>query len=194
MLFKNPRELLSESAAADLLNPEISKEVKDVVEELEDVLTNNIEEVKDKDKTTNGGIPVTTQGAPVMEAACTYGAAGKYLVTIESVIAICEEEAAAAEAETPVEEPAAEEPGQAPAEIPEADPVNVIEKIAADNGVEPEQVKVVISSESAKYFSEMAILESKCGKEDCNNKSLGLARKYASAAKKLAEAGYLVKV
>lgn len=193
MLFKNPRELLSESAAADLLNPDVSEEVKDVVEELEDVLTNNIEEVKEKDKTTNGGIPVTTQGAPVMEAACTYGRAGKYLVTIESVIAICENEEAAAAEAAPEEEPM-EEPGQAPAEVPEADPVNVIEKIASDNGVEPEQVKVVISSESAKYFSEMAILESKCGKADCNNKSLGLARKYAYTAARLAEAGYLVKV
>ena len=39
MLFNNPRKLLVEAASADLLNPEVSEEVKDVIEELEEDLT-----------------------------------------------------------------------------------------------------------------------------------------------------------
>ena len=33
MLFKNPRKLLSEAASADLLDPKVSDEVKDVIDE-----------------------------------------------------------------------------------------------------------------------------------------------------------------
>lgn len=172
MLFSNPHMLLSEAASADLLNPEVSKEVKDVINDLEDTLGNNIEEVKDADKTTNGGIPVTTEGACILEAANQYGRA-KYLVTLETVIAIKESEGEAAAAEK------MEEPGEAPSEekVEECEPdaCNVIEDIASKNGVEPEQVAVVISSESVKFMAEMALLEAKAGKKG----------KDAKAAKKL---------
>ena len=94
MLFKNPRRLLSESATADLLNPEVSDEVKDVIVDLEKDLTNNVEEVKEEDKTTNGGIPVTTESVAIMESSSVYGKA-KYLVTLESVMAVMESEAEA---------------------------------------------------------------------------------------------------
>lgn len=161
MLFKNPRRLLSEAATADLLNPEVSDEVKDTVIELEDILTNNVEEVKEEDKTTNGGIPVTTESVAILESAVGYGSA-KYLVTLESVIAIMETEGEAAAA-------AAAEPGEAPTEediaAAEPSPVNVVEDIAEKNGVEPEQVAVVISAESCRFLAEMAILECKSGKK-----------------------------
>ena len=111
MLFNNPRKLLSEAATADLLNPEVSDEVKEVINDLEDTLTNNVEEVEDSDKTTNGGIPVTTEAVSIMESSVGYGTA-KYLVALENVIAIKEaegEEAAAEKMEEPGQAPSAEE-------------------------------------------------------------------------------------
>jgi len=186
MLYKTPRKLLSE-AAADLLNPEVSDEVKDVVEELEDILTNNVEEVKDEDKTTNGGIPVTTESVALMESATGYGDA-KYLVKFEDVVAVMESEGEAAAAE------AMEEPGQAPsAEEVEAhmpEPENVIEDIAQKNGVEPEQVAVVISAESFRMQARAALLEAKagCRTAECKEeleKNVGLAKKMKKAGIKM---------
>lgn len=163
MLFSNPRNILSEAASADLLNPEVSKEVKDVIEELEDDLTNNVEEVKEEDKTTNGGIPVTTESVALMESATGYNRAC-YLITLESVIAVMESEG---EKEA---EAAMEEPGKAPteAECEEHEPAadNVVERIAQDNGVDPEQVAIVITAENVKFLAETALLESKAGKKD----------------------------
>ena len=165
MLFSNPRRLLSEAATADLLNPEVDDEVKDVIGELEDDLTTNVELVKDEDMmTTNGGIPVTTEAVSLMEAAGDYGRA-RYLVTLENVIAIMETEGEK-EAE---EEKAMEEPGTPPTEEeceahePTAD--NVVEKIANANGVDPEQVAVVITAENVRFLAETALLESKAGKK-----------------------------
>ena len=173
MLFKNPKKLLSEAASADLLDPKVSDEVKDVIDELEDVLTNNIEEVDEKDKTTNG-MPLKAEAVAMMESAVGYGKA-RYLLKIEDLIAVREAEGEAAAAE------AMEEPGQAPsAEEVEAaapDAGNVIEDIAAKNGVEPEQVAVVITAESVRFLAETALMEAKCGKDKKDCKALGMARK-----------------
>lgn len=172
MLFaRSPRSILSEAASADLLNPEVSDEVKDVVDDLEDILTNNIEEVKDGDKTTNGGIPVTTESVSIMESGYGYGDA-RYLVRLEDVMAIkeAEGEEAAAEMKEPGEAPTPEEVDAA---APDAG--NVIEDIANKNGVEPEQVAVVITAESLRLAAQNAIMESKCGYG--NDNALGLARK-----------------
>lgn len=167
MLFSNPRRLLSEAASADMLNPEVSDEVKDTIEELEDDLTNNVEEVDEKDKTTNGGIPVTTESVSMLEAAGNYGRA-QYLVALEDVIAVKEAEGE----EAAKEEKAMEEPGSAPAapseeeaEAAEPDAGNVIEDIADKNGVDPEQVAVVITAEQVRFLAETALLEAKCGKK-----------------------------
>lgn len=179
MLFTNPRKLLSEAATADLLNPEVSDEVKEVINDLEDTLTNNVEEVKDSDKTTNGGIPVTTEAVSLMEAANggSYGSA-RYLISLESVIAVKEAEGEAAAAEK------MEEPGQAPSadecEECEPDAANVVEDIANKNGVDPEQVAVVITAENVRFLAQTALLESKCGKKGNDaqgTKKLGKMRK-----------------
>lgn len=162
MLFKNPRSLLSEAASADLLAPEVSEEVKDVIDELEEDLTNNIEEVKEEDKTTNGGIPVVAEAVSIMESSSNYGRA-RYLVKLEDVIAIKEtegEEAAQAAVETPGEAPSAED-----CENAEPDAANVIEDIATKNGVDPEQVAVVITAENVRFLAETALLEAKAGKK-----------------------------
>lgn len=149
LLGVNPYKFLDEAATADLMDPATSEEVKDTVEELEDVLTNNVEEVKPDDMVTNGGVPVTTA-----ESAVLVEANGKYFVSMEAVIAICEDEAA-------------EEAGEGVE--PSADDVadkatDVIEQIADANGVDKEDITVVINAESCGYICECAINESKCNK------------------------------
>ena len=172
MLFKNPRKLLSEASSADLLAPEVSEKVKEVIDELEDTLTNNVEEVKEEDKTTNGGIPVTTEAVAIMESTGNYDHA-RYLVKLEDVIAIKETEGEAAAAA------AVEEPGTAPTEEEcekaEPDAANVVEDIAAKNGVDPEQVAVVITAENVQFLAETALLEAKAGKK-CGKGTKKLAK------------------
>lgn len=177
MLFSNPRQILSEAAAADLLNPEVSEEVKEVINDLEDVLTNNVEEVDEKDKTTNGGIPVVAEAVSMMQSATGYGAA-QYLVTLENVIAIMETEGAeAAAAEAEVETPGTPPTPEA-CEAKEPDAVNVVDDIAQKNGVEPEQVAVVITAESVKFIAECALLEAKACRKN------GAAKKKALKTRK----------
>ena len=163
MLFKNPHSLLAE-AAADLLDPEVSEEVKDVIDDLEDTLDNNVEEVKDEDKTTNGGIPVTTESVSIMESASNYGRA-RYLIKLEDVISIKENEGE----EKAAEDAAVEHPGVAPTEeekeAAEPDATNIVDDIASKNGVDPEQVAVVITAENVRFLAETALLEAKAGKK-----------------------------
>lgn len=188
MLFKNPRKLLSEAASADLLDPKVSDEVKDVIDELEDVLTNNIEEVDEKDKTTNG-MPLKAEAVAMMESAVGYGNA-RYLLKIEDLMAVREAEGEAAAAE------AMEEPGQAPTpeevEAAAPDAGNVIEDIAAKNGVEPEQVAVVITAENARFLVECALMEAKCGKDKKECNAFKKAEKLKNTIKMVKEAGYTV--
>lgn len=186
MLFSNPRKLMSEAASADLLDPAVSTEVKDVVNDLEDVLTNNIEEVKDEDKTTNG-MPLKAEAVAMMESASAYGKA-RYLLRIEDLMAVREsegEEAAKEEADDEMKEPTPEE---VEAAAPEAG--NVIEDIAAKNGVDADQVAVVISAETARFLAQTAVLEAKCGKGKKDCKGLDKAKKLAKTAKMVKEAGY----
>ena len=160
MLFYSPRKLLSEAAAADFLDPAVSGEVKDVVEDLNDTLTNNVEEVKDEDKTTNGGIPVTVESASLLETNRRYGRA-RYLVKLEDVMAIQETEGEAAAAE----ETQTTMPSPEACEANEPEACDVVEKIASNNGVDPDQVAVVITSEAVSSLMEHAILESKAGRD-----------------------------
>ena len=161
MLFSNPRSLLSEAASADLLNPEVSDEVKEVIDDLEDTLSNNVEEVDEKDKTTNGGIPVVAEAVSLMETASTGYGRARYLVTLEDVMAIQEAEGEETAAEN------VEEPGTAPTpeecEKCQPDATNVVEDIANKNGVDPDQVAVVITSENVAFLAETALMEAKCG-------------------------------
>ena len=149
LLGVNPYKFLDEAATADLMDPATSEEVKDTVDELQDTLTNNVEEVKPEDMVTNGGVPVTTA-----ESAVLIEANGKYFVSMEAVIAICEDEAAE-------DLPAGEEPS---ADAVADKATDVIEQIADANGVDKEDITVVINQESCAYICECAINESKCSK------------------------------
>lgn len=148
MLLGNPYKILSEAATADLMDPATSSEVKDTVDELEDSLTNNVEEVKPADMVTNGGVPVTTaENATLIESN------GEYFVSMEAVLAICEDEAAE---EAGVEEPSADDVADKAADV--------IDQIADANGVDKDDVTVIISAEEAAYVCECAINESKASK------------------------------
>ena len=168
MLLGKPYRFLSEAATQDLMDPATSEEVKDTVEELEDVLTNNVEEVKPSDMVTNGGVPVTTAESAIL----VEGTNGGYYLAIESVISICEDEI---EAEGGEAEPDA---------VAEKAP-DVIEQIAQANGVEPEDITVVINAESALFICESAINESKACK---GKKKGGKAVKKAQVLTKVADA------
>jgi hypothetical protein len=123
----------------------------------------------------------------MMESAVGYGKA-RYLLKIEDLMAVREAEGEAAAAE------AMEEPGQAPTpeevEAAAPDAGNVIEDIAAKNGVEPEQVAVVITAESVRFLAECALMEAKCGKDKKACKAKEKAEDLLKTAKMVKEAGY----
>jgi hypothetical protein len=153
MLLGNPYKFLDEAATADLLDPAVSDEAKDVVTDLQDDLTNNIEEVKPDDMVTNGGVPITTSESAILVESTRER--GKYYVAMEAVMAICEDEVTNDTGETGEDidpDDAAEKAN------------NVVDRIAADNGVDPEDVTVIISAEECAYVCECVINEAKCGK------------------------------
>ena len=166
MLLAKPHKFLSEAATQDLMDPATSPEVKETINELEDVLTNDVEEVKPSDMVSNGGVPVVTS-----ESALLMESAGGYMVAMETVLAIAEAEAA--------EESETADP--APEEVAEKVP-DVIEQIADNNGVDKEDITVVINAESALYIVECALNESRAGKKN------GKAAKKAKILSKAAEA------
>lgn len=172
MLLAKPHKFLSEAATQDLMDPKTSPEVKDTVEELEDVLTNNVEEVKPSEMVSNGGIPVVSAESALLAVS---ESTRSYMVAMETVLAIAEAEAAE-ESEDPVTaDPAPEEIA---AKVPD-----VIEQIANNNGVDKEDITVVINAESANYIIECALNESKCGKK--NGKAAKKAKTLAAAAEAL---------
>ena len=169
MLLGKPYKFLSEAATADLMDPATSEEVKDTVEELQDTLTNNVEEVKPDDMVTNGGVPVTTA-----ESAVLVESNGHYFVSMEAVIAICEDEAEAETADEPTADAIAD---KAP---------DVVEQIADANGVDKEDITVVINAEESAYLCECAINESKASKgKKKGGKAVKKAKILAKAAKAL---------
>ena len=177
MFYKNPRKLLSE-AAADMLDPKESKEVKDVVDELEDILTNNVEEVPEKDKLTNGGIPVTNESVSMLESVTEAGT--RYMLRFEDLCSVMESEAEVA-AEENAEEGTAPTPEDVEAATPE--PKDVIADIAEKNGVEPDQVTVVIKAESMRCIARGALLEANAGKCAENTKACKKAKKILEQCK-----------
>lgn len=172
LLGVNPYKFLSEAAVQDLMDPATSEEVKKTIDELEDTLTNDIEEVKPDDMTTNGGVPVTTA-----ENALLVESAGRYYLAMEAVLAICEDEAAAeAEADGDTSEPSADAVAD---KVPD-----VVEQIADANGVDKEDITVVINADECAYVCECAINESKASKGK-KKKAVRKAKILAKAAKAL---------
>jgi hypothetical protein len=170
MLLGKPYNFLSEAATMDLMDPTTAPEVRETIEELEDELANNVEEVKPDEMVTNGGVPVTTA-----ESAILIESNGCYYVAMEAVLAIAED---VATDEANGEEPTADEVA---GEVP-----GIIDHIAKINGVDVEDIKVVISAEESAYICECAINESKASKgKKKGGKSAKKAKILAKAAKAL---------
>jgi len=162
MLFTYGRKIISETAAADLMDPEVSTEVKDVVNDLEDVLTTNVEEVPAEDKETNNAV-LTAEACTVFEASL---GGGKYAVDVRDIIRICEAEE--------------EETGTAP------DAAQVADDVAAANDVPKDELVIVCPADTAEEIVTNAVQEAKCGKKGkCFKKAKGLG----DAIKSLKAAG-----
>jgi hypothetical protein len=120
---------------------------------------------------TNGGVPVTTE-----ESAVLIESHGQYFLAMEAVIAICEDEAAE-------EAPA----GELPSENDVAGKANdVVQQVADANGVDKDDITIVINADEAAYICECAINESKASKgKKKGGKSLRKANILAKTAKAL---------
>lgn len=152
---------LMEGASIDNFD-DATPEVKDTVKELEDDLTNNVPTV-DAPEVSNGDIQDAGVDATA-ESAVLYKVPGsrrpKYLVKMDDVLRI--QEGAA-------KEEAGESEDTAPAES-EAEPAecttqagDVVEQIADANGVDKEDITVVIQAKECAILSQAAICESAAG-------------------------------
>ena len=183
-LFAKPRDLLFEAATAELFDTEESEEVKDVAEELNDTLTNNIPivgedpneltpDIDDDDETDplpdttlgtdelpitqSGDIAITAEAVMLAEASIT--GRRRYFVSLETVMTLMETEGEQAAEEAMKEPDATPSEEEVAAHEPEA--VDVIDQIASANGVDADQVTVIINSESVRMLASAALLESK---------------------------------
>ena len=148
MLYGDPYKFLSEAAAADLLDPQVSQEVKDVVEELEDELTTNVEEVPADDKEDNHAV---LSAEELKETATLYRISeNRVALDIRDLMRICEAEE--------------EETGEP------ADAAAVADDVAEKNDVESDDLVIVAPADVAAEIIENAILEAKCGKKGKNTK------------------------
>lgn len=153
--------LLSEAATADMLDVSVSSTVKDTVEELEDTLTNNIEEVPEEDMSTNNAeLLLTPEMCIVRESNGYFSGGQRHMIELEQVIRLCEEE-----------EAQAVENGADPEEV-QADAGEVAADVAEKNDIPEADVVVVVNSEMASLYAEMALLEAKSGRKGKGTKKL----------------------
>lgn len=147
--------LLSEAATADLLDAGVDSTVKDTVEELEDVLTTDVEEVPEEDMSTNNAELLLTPEMCIIRESRGGGFSGgqRYMIEMDQIIRLCEEEEAQAVAD-----------GSDPDNV-QADAGEVAADVAEKNDVPEADVVVVVNSEMASLYAEMAILEAKCGRK-----------------------------
>lgn len=140
MIYGNSRahSLLIESAAAEFLDPEVSQDVKDVVDDITDALTTNVETVDAEDKESNG-VDLTAESCPVYKLA-----ESRYGIDIRDIMRICE---------------AAEE---ATGETPDA--AEVATDVAETNDVDKDDLVIVAPIDVAQEIVEACIFEAKCGK------------------------------
>lgn len=156
MLFvNNPFSLLSEAATADFLDPDVDKEVKDAVEELQDDLTTNVEFVDADDKETNNAV-LTAESCPMW-----LGESGRYYVNLNDIVRICEAE------EEATGEPA--DAGEVASDVVAAN---------ADDGATEDQLVIVAPADVAEEIIENCLMEAKCGKTKgkASKKANGLSK------------------
>ena len=152
MIYGNrAHKLLTEAAAAEFLDPEVSDDVKNVVDDITDALTTNVEEVDAEDKESNG-VDLTAESCPVYKLA-----ESRYGVDIRDIMRICE---------------AAEE---ATGETPDA--ADVATDVAETNDVDKDELVIVAPIDVAQEIVEACIFEAKCGKKGkAKKKAKGLGK------------------
>lgn len=167
MMYGNAYRILSETASTDMLDPEVDQEVKDVVEDLEDVLTTNVEVVPAEDKETNNAVLSPDE----LKECCTlWEGNGCYYADVRDIMRICEAE----EAETG-------EP---------ADAGEVATDVAAANDVSSDDLVVVAPADVAAEMIENALNESKAGKK--KGKAAKKAKGLSDALKSLKKKGIAI--
>lgn len=168
MLYGESYKILSEAASTDLLDPEVDQEVKDVVEDLEDTLTTNVEEVPADDKLSNNAVLSPED----LKECCTLWESGdgRYFADIRDIIRICEAEE--------------EETGEP------ADAGEVAADVAETNDVNTDDLVIVAPADVASEMIENALNESKAGKK--GGKAKKKAKGLADAIKDLKEKGIKV--
>lgn len=143
MLYGDPYKFLSEAASADLLDPQVSEEVKDVVNELEDELTTNVEEVPAEDKDDNHAV---LSAEELKETATLYRISeSKVGFDIRDLLRICEAEE--------------EETGEP------ADAGEVAADVAEKNDVSADDLVIVAPADVAEEIVTNAVQEAKCGRK-----------------------------
>ena len=171
MLYGDPHKILSEAASADLLDPEVDQEVKDVVNDLQDTLTTNVEEVPAGDKETNNAVLSPEE----LKECCTiWENNGRYFADIRDIMRICEAE------EEATGEPA--DAGEVAADVADANDVPT-----DDNG--DSELVIVAPSDVATEMIEAALNEAKCGKK---GKATKKAKGLGDALKSLKKKGFKI--
>lgn len=167
MLYaKNPFSLLNEAATDDFLDPDVSPEVKEDIQELQDDLSSNIEVVDAEDKETNNAV-LTAESCPVWRLE----ESGRYCVDIRDIMRICE-----------AEEEATGEP---------ADAGDVASDVVANNDeVESKDDLVIVApADVAQEIVEFALLEAKAGR---SGKGAKKAKNLKNALKELKDKGFKI--
>lgn len=145
MLYGRTSRILSEAASADLLDPQVDQEVKDVIADLQDELTSNVEEVPAGDKDDNHAVLAPEE----LKEMCTlWEGNGCVYMDMNDVIRICESEG------------------------DDADAGEVASDVAEANDVESDNLVIVADEETAKDLIEGALLEAKCGRKGKSTKKV----------------------
>lgn len=163
MVYGKPSKILTEAASADLLDPAVDQDVKDVVEELQDDLTTNVEEVPAGDKETNNAILSPDE---LKESCMLWENGGRVYMDIRDLMRICEAEE--------------EETGE------DVDAGEVATDVAATNDVDTDDLVIVAPADVAQEMIENALLEAKAGRK---GKAKKKASKFSKAIKDLKDKG-----
>lgn len=173
MLYANKaRDLLYEAASAEFLDPEVSPEVKDTVQDIQDILSTdgNVETVDSDEKRTNGQ-DLTPEGVEMTSESCPIYKIGRnaYGVDIRDIMRICEA--------------AADEEGEP------ADAADAAAEVADQNDVKTDELVIVAPADVAAEIVEACLYEAKCGK---SGKAAKKAKKMKKALAELKEAGFRI--
>lgn len=141
MIYGRPSKVLTETASADLLDPNVDTDVKNVVNDLQDVLTTNVEEVPAEDKVSNHAVLSPDE---LKESCMLWEANGRICLDVRDLMRICEAEE--------------DETGEA------VDAGEIATDVAEINDVNPDDLVIVAPADVAKEMIESCLLEARVGR------------------------------